>query len=190
MPYREVVLCNQRTEEKLALWLRASRLAFVEILWELSWAISGQFRGHFREHFRVHYCFFSGRFQGACQIFRGGLRGYKTNVYYFFELSWATKWPVRGAFRGLSGTPSGASPWAASEPCILKSQRFCGFPKAPLKPLSPQSANRIRRHWYNLVFLWSTAKNRNSPLSLAKTSITTQHHVDANTTLKSHLFSW
>ena len=80
--------------------------------------------------------FFCGRFRGACQN-SSWRASWLENKCFFNFFSRATKWPVRGAFRGLSGTPSGASPWAASEPCILKSQRFCGFRKAPLKPLSP-----------------------------------------------------
>ena len=61
--------------------------------------------------------FFFGRRRGACQIFRGGFRGYKTRASLIcFEFSWATQWPVSGAFRGLSGTPSGASPWDGLDP--------------------------------------------------------------------------
>ena len=81
--------------------------------------------------------FLVGAFVAHVKFFVAGFVAAKQVFFDFLEFSWATKWPVHGAFRGLSGTPSGASPWAASEPCILKSQLFCGFPRAPLKPLSP-----------------------------------------------------
>ena len=40
---------------------------------------------------------FSGRFRGACQIFRGRLRGYKTSVFLIF---WNFRGPLSGLFVG------------------------------------------------------------------------------------------
>ena len=64
----------------------------------------GNFVGNFVDTFVsisvsifVYTIFLSGRFRGACQIFRGGLRGYKTSVFLIF---WNFRGPLSGLFVG------------------------------------------------------------------------------------------
>ena len=159
----EVRIWRQRKEEKLVLY--ASNLALVDIFWGLSraisWAISWALSWALPWAFSCTLVFRQWTLLWRISNFSWRVSWLQNKCFFdLIEFSWATQWPVSGAFRGPLGKPLGTSPWATLTPCALKSQRFCAVPNLLSSHWGTQPANRIRRHWYNLVLLWNTAKTR------------------------------